>query len=81
MDLFRLAEVRFLMRPHQSLRLLASDAVPGFAEKRVHKQSSTHPDPAVDTPDRELNARFSQRFPPSQHVLIHAVDQRAVKIE
>lgn len=35
----------------------------------------------MDTPDRELDALGVKPLLPGQHVLIHAVDQRAVEIE
>ena len=52
-----------------------------LAEERVHEQAAAHADPAMDAPHGELNSGLFQSFPPRQHMLIDAVDQRAVKIE
>ena len=52
-----------------------------LAEHRVREQPAAHADAAVDAPDREVDAVAGERFLPRQHVVIHAVHQRAVEIE
>src|SRR5581483_1248830 len=57
------------------------DLPPGLAEQRVGEQAAAHADLAVDPPDRELDPRLVQGLPPSQHVLVDAVDERPVEVE
>src|SRR5204863_8568858 len=38
-------------------------------------------DAAVDAPDRQLDAAGFHRLPPGEHVLVDAIDERAVEIE
>ena len=54
---------------------------PGLAQQHVGEQAAAHADPAMDAPDRKLDALGVERLLPGQHVLIDAVDQRAVEIE
>ena len=35
----------------------------------------------MNTPDGEFDARFLQRFAPSEHMLVDAIHQRTIKIE
>src|SRR6267154_2757081 len=62
-------------------RLLGLQLPAGLAEQRVDEQAAAHADTAVDTPDRELDADALERDAPGEHVLVYAVDQRAVEIE
>ena len=55
--------------------------MPGLAQEHVGEEAAAHPDLAVDTPDRERDPLRLERLVPGQHVLIHAVDERAVEIE
>ena len=68
---------RSCRRTQQRLVELAS----GLAQQRAREQAAAHADAAVDAPHRELDAGLLQRLVPRQHVLIDAVDQRAVEIE
>ncbi len=52
-----------------------------LARERRDEQAPAHPDPAVDLPDREIDADGLQCFAPGDDVLIDAVDQRAVEVE
>ena len=53
----------------------------GFAQQDVGEQSAAHADLAMDAPHRQRNAFLIERIFPREHVLIDAVDQRAVEIE
>src|SRR5579884_3040699 len=52
-----------------------------LAEQRVHEQPAAHPDAAMDPPHRQLDPGAFQRLAPGEHVLVHAVHQRAVEVE
>ena len=52
-----------------------------LAQQDVRHQAAAHADLAVDAPDRERNAFAFERFLPGEHVLVDAVDERAVEIE
>src|SRR5207253_415589 len=52
-----------------------------LAQERVDQQATTHADPTLNTPDRQLNSSALQRFAPCEHMLVYAVDERAVEIE
>src|SRR5215212_8435431 len=69
------------MVPAQALDPLGADVEPGFAQKLVGEQTAAHSDLAVDAPDGQFDALGIQRFLPRQDMLIHAVDERSVKIE
>src|SRR3989442_3390768 len=62
-------------------RLLGLQLPAGLAEQGVDEQAAAHADAPVDTPHRELDADALERDAPGEHVLIHAVDQRAVEIK
>src|SRR5437867_6994337 len=62
-------------------RLLGLQLAPGLAEQRVDEQATAHADATVDAPHRELDAGALERFAPGEHVLVHAVHERAVEIE
>src|SRR5216117_4431674 len=62
-------------------RLLGLQLAPGLAEQRVDEQATAHADATVDAPHRELDADALERFAPREHVLVHAVHERAVEIE
>src|SRR6185312_16338732 len=49
--------------------------------QRVDEQPAAHPDAAVDLPHRQAHPNTLQRLAPGQHVLVDAVDERAVQIE
>src|SRR5207248_5836239 len=49
--------------------------------QRVDEQAAAHADAAVDAPHGELDPRALERLAPGEHVLVHAVDERAVEIE
>jgi hypothetical protein len=56
-------------------------AVTGLSEQRVGEEPAAHPDAAMDAPHRQLDTGVLERLPPREHVLVHAVHQRAVEIE
>ena len=62
-------------------RLLRLQLTTGLPEQRVDEQPAAHPDAPMDAPDGELNSGALQRLAPREHVLVHAVDERAVEIE
>ncbi|HEX3854161.1 MAG TPA: hypothetical protein VHW01_24525 [Polyangiaceae bacterium] len=45
------------------------------------QQSAAHSHAPVDAPDRELDVERFESLSPGEHVLINAVDERAIKIE
>ena len=53
----------------------------GFPGERAGKQSARHADAPVNAPDRNVNAFLLQGGTPRQHMVVDAVDQRAVEIE
>src|SRR5690242_20201708 len=69
------------MNALQALGLFSRDAVPGLSEKSINEEPSAHPDLAVNASDRQVNAARLQGFAPREHVLIDAVNKRAVQIE
>src|SRR5207247_11013488 len=62
-------------------RLLGSTLRYGLAEQRQDEEATAHADATVDAPHRELDAGALERFAPREHVLVHAVHERAVEIE
>jgi hypothetical protein len=54
---------------------------PRFAQQHVRQQTAAHANLAVDAPDRQLDAFGLERFAPGEHMLVHAVHERAVQIE
>src|SRR5574341_1585931 len=80
-NLPRIAQVNFFVLALKTLRLFGAQLLPRLSQQGVDKQSSAHPDPAVDAPDSQLYARHFERLPPRQNVLVNAVDQRAVQVE
>src|SRR5437870_11126332 len=52
-----------------------------FAKKCMHDQAATHANAAVNVPVGQMNILCFERLPPGEHVLIHAVNQRAVQIK
>jgi hypothetical protein len=65
------------MQVPQALASLEVDTDPGFPQKHVCEQATTHADLAMDAPDRDVNPLSLECFAPSQHMLIDAVDQRS----
>jgi len=52
-----------------------------LAEQGVDEQAAAHADATVDAPHGELDPHALERLAPGEHVLVHAVDQRAVQVE
>src|SRR5437016_5962186 len=69
------------MRAPDLDRLLGLQLAAGLAEQRVDEQATAHADATVDAPHRELDAHALERFAPCEHLLVHAVHERAVEIE
>jgi hypothetical protein len=53
----------------------------GFAKKHVGEQAAAHPDFPMDAPHGDVDPFLPKCLTPSQYMLIHAIDQRAVEIE
>ncbi len=53
----------------------------GLPQQGGHKQPTTHPDPAVDPPYGQVNVQPGERGTPGDHMLVHAVDERAVQVK
>jgi hypothetical protein len=66
-----------LAKPLDAFR---TDFDPGFAKKLIGEQASAHAYFAMDAPDRQLDALCIERLLPCKHMLIDAVDERAVEI-
>src|SRR5205823_12891741 len=76
-----LARVGLGMDAADLRRLFRLQVASGLAEQRVHEQAAAHADAAVDAPHGELDAHALERLAPGEHVLVHAVDERAVEVE
>jgi len=63
------------------VRLGGCELTSCLADQGTQKQAAAHPDPAVDAPDREVDAGRRKRLFPGEHVLVDAVQQRAVEVE
>ena len=53
----------------------------GLSQQSVNEQPAAHTDPSMNAPDRQLDAGRFERIPPSEHVLIDAVHQGAIKVK
>ncbi len=53
----------------------------GLAEQLMGEEAAAHPDLAMNAPDRQRDALRVERFLPGEHVLVDAVDERAVEVE
>src|SRR5207244_6689895 len=69
------------MRAPDLDRLLGLQLAAGLAEQRVDEQATAQAEATVDAPHRERDAHALERFAPCEHVLVHAVHERAVEIE
>src|SRR6266704_4197608 len=52
-----------------------------FAKKCMHDQAAAHANAAMNVPVRKMNILCFERLPPGQHVLVDAVNQRAIQIK
>src|ERR671919_271350 len=52
-----------------------------LAQEGMNHQAPAHANLPVDAPDRKFQSGHLHGFAPSQDMLIHAIDQRAVQIE
>src|SRR5215831_2075094 len=69
------------MVPPQPLDAIGIDGEPRLTQQDVGEQAAAHADLAVDAPYRKRDAFDLQRLAPRQHVLIDAVNERAVEVE
>ncbi len=65
----------------QAIDDLDADLEPGLTQQLVGEEAAAHADLAMDAPDRKLDAFGVERLLPGEHMLINAVDQRAVEIK
>ena len=65
----------------QPLAAVLVDRNPRLADELVGEQAPAHADLAMDAPDGEVEALVVERLLPGEHMLIDAVDQRAVEVE
>ena len=77
----RAAAIILDMEQPQLLQHLRPEFEARLARQRLGEEAARHADLAVQPPDRDLDAFFLQRIVPGQHMVIDAVDQRAVEIE
>ncbi len=75
------AQVRLGMRGADALDALFVERDAGLAQQHVDQQAAAHADAAMHAPDRQVNAVALERLVPREHVLVDAVDERAVEIE
>src|SRR6266576_2192997 len=47
----------------------------------MHDQAATHADAAMNVPVGKMNILCFERLPPGEHVLVDAVNQRAVQVK
>ena len=57
------------------------NSMPDFPQQHIGEETARHADAAMDAPDRQFDALGQQGIVPGEHVIIDAVDQRAVEIE
>ena len=77
----RAPAVGLRMHATQTLAARGVDLVAALAQEDVRHQATAHADLAMDAPDRERDAFAFERFLPGEHMLIDAVDERAIEIE
>ena len=65
-------------QPFDSVRI---DVEAGLAQQLIGEEPAAHADLAMDAPDGQLDVLGIERSFPGQHMLIDAVDQRAVQVE
>ena len=65
----------------QSSQAFLGEFEAGLAQKHVGEQATAHADPAVDLPDGNIQIFFVQCLFPRQHMLVNAVDERAIEVE
>ena len=54
---------------------------PGLARQHPREQAAAHADAAMDAPDRDRNILGRERIAPGEHMVVDAVDERAVEVE
>src|SRR4029450_8342044 len=60
---------------------LLADLAFDLAQQHIGEKAAGHADAAMDTPDRKLDALGHEGVMPGKHVIIDAVDERAIEIE
>ena len=73
--------VRLRMRATQPFDAIRADLAVRLAQQLIGEQAAAHADLAMDAPHRQLDAFVVERFLPREHVLVDAVDERAVEVE
>ena len=63
------------------LRLFRGHPAADLPAKSLDQQTTTHTDAAVNTPHGQKEAHLIKSLVPSEHMLIDAVDECAIKIE
>ena len=63
------------------LGLVIAHRTSGLARDRAGEQAAAHPDPAVDAPAIDRQARLREGSLPREDMRIHRIDQRAVEVE
>src|SRR5207302_669278 len=61
--------------------LRRADVPACLAHQGTHEKAAAHSYSPMDAPDRQRDANALKGFPPCQHVLVHAVEQRSVEVE
>ena len=69
------------VKVQQAFDSLRADLLSGLSEKHVCEKAAAHPDLAVEAPYGEIDPFGLERFVPSQHVLINAIDEGAIEIK
>jgi hypothetical protein len=69
------------MSPLHSLDRILTELNPDLTQKHICEKAATHPDFAMDAPDRQFDSFCFERFLPSEYVLIHAPYKRAIEIK
>ena len=62
----------------ECFRLFWSKPLTNLAAESLNEQPAAHADATVDTPDAQRKSHFFQRLMPREHMLVDAVDERAV---
>jgi len=69
------------VHPLNTFRLFFRNRPSGFPPERLQHEPPAHADLSMDSPDRQLNPGGLGGLPPSQHMLVDAIHQRAVQIK
>lgn len=65
----------------QTIHALFADFEAGFTRKLIGEEAAAHADLTVNAPNRKIDAFGIEGLLPCEHMLIDAIDQRAIEIK